>query len=154
VSVFASEAEIAKARTGKTLVTTNGVFDVLHVGHLDVLTRAKALGDLLVVALNSDDSVRRLGKGPGRPVNPLEERAAMVLALKPVDFVVWFDDETPGPLLARLKPDVHAKGGDYRVEDLPEAGRGPPRGQDRRAAVRRGQVFHSGHRTPQGFFFC
>jgi rfaE bifunctional protein nucleotidyltransferase chain/domain len=113
--------QIAEARRGKTLVFTNGVFDVLHAGHVHLLVSAKALGDILVVGLNSDESVRRLGKGPGRPVNPLEDRMAVVAALKPVDYVLSFAEDTPVELIGRLQPDVHVKGGDYDPENLPEA---------------------------------
>ena len=113
-------AEIEAARRGKKLVFTNGVFDVLHAGHVHLLNEASKLGDLLVVGLNSDNSVRQLGKGPERPINQLEDRMTVVSALKPVDFVVSFDETTPVALIQRLKPDVHVKGGDYEVEDLPE----------------------------------
>ena len=113
-------AEIEAARRGKKLVFTNGVFDVLHAGHVHLLNEARKLGDLLVVGLNSDNSVRQLGKGPERPINQLEDRMTVVSALKPVDFVVSFDETTPVALIQRLKPDVHVKGGDYEVEDLPE----------------------------------
>ena len=113
-------AEIEAARRGKKLVFTNGVFDVLHAGHVHLLNEASKLGDLLVVGLNSDNSVRQLGKGPERPINQLEDRMTVVSALKPVDFVVSFYEETPVALIQRLKPDVHVKGGDYEVEDLPE----------------------------------
>ncbi|MBS1713816.1 MAG: D-glycero-beta-D-manno-heptose 1-phosphate adenylyltransferase [Armatimonadetes bacterium] len=108
------------ARQGKTLVFTNGVFDVLHAGHVDYLEKARALGDLLVVGLNTDASVRRLGKGPGRPVNPLEDRARVVGALRCVDAVLSFDEDDPCALIEKLRPDVHVKGGDYRPEDMPE----------------------------------
>ena len=111
---------ISRAREGKTLVFTNGVFDVLHAGHVHLLTRSRALGDLLVVGLNSDASARRLGKGADRPVNSLEDRMAVVAALRPVDFVLGFDEDTPVALIEKLRPDVHVKGGDYRKEDLPE----------------------------------
>ena len=117
---FAAQDDIQSQRQGKALVMTNGVFDILHVGHLDFLLRAKALGDLLIVALNDDESVRRL-KGPSRPVNPLVERAALVLALKPVDFVVSFNEDTPEAIIGQIKPDIHTKGGDYTVDQLPEA---------------------------------
>lgn len=102
------------------VVFTNGCFDILHVGHLHTLLSAKAEGDLLVVGINSDDSVRAL-KGPSRPINPQGERAEMLAALECVDMVVIFPEETPLELLAALRPDVHVKGGDYREEDLPEA---------------------------------
>jgi rfaE bifunctional protein nucleotidyltransferase chain/domain len=113
-------AEIEAARKGRTLVFTNGVFDVLHAGHVQLLTQARQLGGLLVVGLNTDESVRKLGKGPGRPINTLEDRLAVVSALKPVDFVVSFDESTPIELIGRLRPDVHVKGGDYEAEELPE----------------------------------
>ena len=112
---------IAKAREGRVQVFTNGVFDVLHAGHVRLLTQARALGDVLVVGLNTDASARRLGKGPDRPVNGLEDRAAVVAALRPVDFVVEFDEDTPSSLIESLRPDIHVKGGDYRAEDLPES---------------------------------
>ncbi len=99
---------------------TNGCFDVLHRGHVEYLAEAAALGDVLVVGLNSDDSVRRL-KGPRRPVNPAEDRAAVLAALAAVDHVAVFDDDTPLRLIEALRPDVYVKGGDYTVETLPEA---------------------------------
>lgn len=114
--------EALRLRQGRRLVFTNGVFDLLHVGHLRLLRAARGLGDLLIVGLNDDDSVRRLGKGPNRPVNPLEDRAELLSALRPVDGVVAFSDDTPSRLIAYLRPEVHVKGGDYREEDLPEAG--------------------------------
>jgi rfaE bifunctional protein nucleotidyltransferase chain/domain len=101
-------------------VTTNGCFDLLHVGHLAVLRQAKALGDILVVAINDDESVRRL-KGPSRPIVPAAERAELVAALELVDYVVLFGEDTPERVLAAIKPAVHVKGGDYRTQDLPEA---------------------------------
>src|SRR5688572_8140526 len=97
---------------GKRLVLANGVFDLLHVGHVRYLRAAKALGDVLVVALNSDASVRRL-KGAGRPIMTEDERAELVAALDPVDAVVVYDDDTVDALIARLRPDVQAKGTDY-----------------------------------------
>lgn len=113
--------EISNARTGKTLVFTNGVFDILHAGHVQYLTQAKALGDILVVGVNTDESVRRLGKAPDRPINPLDDRLAVLRALRSVDFAVAFDDDTPEALIAALRPDIHVKGGDYTVDQLPEA---------------------------------
>jgi D-glycero-beta-D-manno-heptose 1-phosphate adenylyltransferase len=105
---------------GKTIAFANGHFDLLHVGHLRYLQAAKAEGDVLVVGLNGDDSVRRL-KGPGRPVVPADERAELLAALEPVDFVVIFEGDTPAPLLADLQPDVHCKGTDYGApERVPE----------------------------------
>lgn len=104
---------------GHRIVFTNGCFDVLHRGHTGYLRQARMLGDVLVVALNGDDSVRRL-KGNGRPVNPASDRAAVLYALECVDFVTVFDTDTPIPLIARLQPDVYAKGGDYTPEMLEE----------------------------------
>lgn len=114
--------EALRLRQGKKLVFTNGVFDVLHAGHVKYLAEAKALGDLLVVGLNSDESARLLGKGPGRPVNSEADRAAVLSSLRAVDAVVSFDERTPERLIEALKPEVHVKGGDYQEEDLPEAG--------------------------------
>lgn len=107
---------------GRKVAFANGHFDILHVGHLRYLQAAKAEGDVLVVGLNDDASVERL-KGPGRPVVPAAERAELLAALEPVDFVVVFDGDTPAPLLADLKPDVHCKGTDYGTpERVPEYG--------------------------------
>ena len=108
----------AKA-AGKVVVTTNGCFDVLHLGHLRYLQAARALGDLLVVAVNSDSSVRQL-KGQHRPLVPESERAEMLAGLECVDYVVIFPEFTPISLLSELKPNVHVKGGDYTVERLVE----------------------------------
>ena len=105
---------------GETVVFTNGCFDILHIGHIQTLTRAKAEGTKLVVGVNSDASVSRL-KGPTRPVNPQSDRAGLLAALRCVDAVIVFPEDTPVPVLEQLKPHVHVKGGDYRVEDLPEA---------------------------------
>ena len=104
---------------GKRLVLANGAFDLLHVGHVRYLRAAKALGDVLLVALNSDASVRRL-KGAGRPIMTEDERAELVAALDPVDAVVVFDDDTVDALIARLRPDVQAKGTDYTEDSVPE----------------------------------
>ncbi len=112
---------IANARKGKTLVFTSGVFDVLHAGHIHLLNKAREQGDLLVVGLNTDASVRRLGKGPDRPINPLKDRMAVIAAIKPVDFVLSFGEDTPVALIKKLRPDVHVKGGDYRKQDLAES---------------------------------
>ncbi|HSK75871.1 MAG TPA: adenylyltransferase/cytidyltransferase family protein [Thermoanaerobaculia bacterium] len=105
---------------GKKVAFANGHFDLLHVGHLRYLQAARAEGDVLVVGLNGDASVERL-KGPGRPVVPAAERAELLAALEPVDFVVIFDGDTPAPLLADLRPDIHCKGTDYGTpERVPE----------------------------------
>jgi rfaE bifunctional protein nucleotidyltransferase chain/domain len=109
-------ASALKARGG-VLVFTNGVFDILHRGHVEYLERSRALGDCLVVGVNSDDSVRRL-KGPERPVNPLEDRAAVLAALRAVDWVVPFEEDTPLALIEALTPRILVKGGDYRPEDI------------------------------------
>ena len=106
---------------GRTVVFTNGVFDILHPGHVKVLEQAKAQGELLVVGLNSDASTRRLNKAPGRPINEWRDRAEVVAALGCVDAVVKFEEDTPEKLMSRLKPDVFVKGGDYKVADLKEA---------------------------------
>ena len=104
---------------GQKVVTTNGCFDVLHVGHVRYLQAARQLGDLLIVALNSDDSVRRL-KGPDRPLMSQDERAEMLAALECVDYVTLFSEDTAIPLLEVVRPDVHVKGGDYKIEQIPE----------------------------------
>ena len=104
---------------GKRLVLANGCFDLLHVGHVRYLQAARALGDALVVGLNSDASVRRL-KGPGRPVMRVAERAEILGALSAVDAVVVFDADTADVLITRLRPDVHAKGTDYTTDTVPE----------------------------------
>lgn len=104
----------------RPLVFTNGVFDLLHAGHVDNLVLARGLGASLLVAVNSDVSARRLGKGPGRPVNCEADRVLVVAALGHVDHVVLFDEATPCALLQRLRPDFYVKGGDYDIETLPE----------------------------------
>jgi len=102
----------------RPLVFTNGVFDLLHRGHVTYLAQARELGASLLVALNSDDSVRRLGKGEGRPVNGLEDRLAVIAALESVNAVTWFDDDTPSALIELLRPEVLVKGGDWPVEQI------------------------------------
>ncbi|HZW40775.1 MAG TPA: D-glycero-beta-D-manno-heptose 1-phosphate adenylyltransferase, partial [Agromyces sp.] len=122
-AVLSAEALAAALRRdrehGHRIVFTNGCFDVLHFGHTSYLRQARELGDRLVVAMNSDDSVRRL-KGPDRPVNREADRAAVVAALECVDYVTVFDGDTPIPLLRDLRPDVYVKGGDYSPEMLAE----------------------------------
>ena len=102
---------------GERVVFTNGCFDVLHRGHVEYLESARRLGDLLVVGLNTDDSVRRL-KGPSRPVNPEDDRAYVLAGLAAVDYVTFFAEDTPRDLIVALLPDVLVKGGDYRKEDI------------------------------------
>lgn len=111
----------AHRRAGRRIVTTNGCFDVLHAGHLSLLERARALGDVLVVGINSDASVRRL-KGPDRPRMTAADRARLLGALEPVDHVVVFDDDLPLGFLEAVRPDIHVKGGDYQLESMPETG--------------------------------
>lgn len=107
-------------KDGKTIVTTNGCFDILHVGHVRYLEETKKHGDILIVALNSDKSVKSI-KGEGRPINNESDRAEVLNALKSVDYVVLFDEDSPANLLAEIKPDVHTKGADYNIDTLPEA---------------------------------
>ena len=104
----------------KPIVFTNGVFDVLHRGHVTYLEHARALGGSLVVALNTDASAKRLGKGVDRPLNGEVDRALVVAALESVSLVTWFDEDTPISLIERLQPDVLVKGGDYDMRKLPE----------------------------------
>lgn len=105
---------------GKKIVSTNGVFDLLHVGHLRYLQASRALGDILVVAVNSDESVRRL-KGDSRPLISELERAELIAALSCVDYVTIFREDTPTIVLSFIQPDIHTKGGDYNIELMPEA---------------------------------
>ena len=102
----------------RPLVFTNGVFDLLHRGHVTYLAQARALGAGLLVALNSDASARRLGKGPDRPLNALADRMAVLAALAAVDLVTWFDDDTPLATIMACRPDVLVKGGDWRPNDI------------------------------------
>jgi D-glycero-beta-D-manno-heptose 1-phosphate adenylyltransferase len=113
--------ELCGLRQGKTLVFTNGVFDILHAGHVQYLEAARELGDYLIVALNSDESVRGLNKAANRPINTLDDRMRVVGALRCVDCVVSFEELTPEQIIERIKPDIHVKGGDYTVESLPES---------------------------------
>ncbi|MEH0938354.1 D-glycero-beta-D-manno-heptose 1-phosphate adenylyltransferase [Micromonospora psammae] len=114
------ELVAAHRHAGRSVVFTNGCFDVLHPGHVRYLEQARALGDLLVVAVNSDGSVRRL-KGPDRPVNPVEDRVTLLAALSCVDHVVVFEEDSPATLIESVRPDVYVKGGDYPPEMVPEA---------------------------------
>lgn len=104
-------------RQGRRIVLTNGCFDVLHVGHVTLLRRAKALGDILIVALNSDRSVRSL-KGPGRPIMPQRDRATLLAALASVDYVTMFDEPTPLALIRLIKPDILVKGADWKTTKI------------------------------------
>lgn len=109
-----------EGRLPRPLVFTNGVFDILHRGHATYLDAAARLGATLVVALNTDASVRRLGKGEDRPLNVQADRMALVAALACVDVVTWFDQDTPQALIEALRPELIVKGGDYDMETLPE----------------------------------
>ena len=113
-------AELLRRVAGlpRPLVFTNGVFDILHRGHVTYLAQARALGASLVVAANSDASARRLGKGADRPINQLEDRMAVLAALQPVDLVTWFDDDTPLQLILACRPEVLVKGGDWKPEAM------------------------------------
>ncbi|MBU6152927.1 MAG: D-glycero-beta-D-manno-heptose 1-phosphate adenylyltransferase [Bdellovibrionales bacterium] len=106
-----------KKRKGAKVVFTNGCFDIVHAGHVTYLERARNLGDILVVALNTDASTKRL-KGPGRPINRLSDRAKVIGALESVSFVTSFREDTPLSLIKKLKPDVLVKGGDYEVKTI------------------------------------
>jgi rfaE bifunctional protein nucleotidyltransferase chain/domain len=106
-------------KAGKAVVTTNGVYDFIHAGHLEYLERARALGDELVVILNTDASVKRI-KGPGRPINNENDRALIIAGLRCVDYVTFFDEDEPSRVLGLLKPSIHTKGGDYDPEKMPE----------------------------------
>ena len=105
---------------GKKIVFTNGCFDILHVGHVRYLKEAKALGDILILGLNSDCSVKSL-KGSNRPINNESDRAEVLSALKAIDYVVIFDEKTAENIVGEVKPDIYAKGGDYSIDTLPEA---------------------------------
>jgi rfaE bifunctional protein nucleotidyltransferase chain/domain len=116
----ADELADALAALPRPLVFTNGVFDVLHRGHVLYLAQARALGGSLIVALNTDASVRRLGKGDDRPLNAEADRAVVMASQAAVDVVTWFAEDTPEALIARIRPDILVKGGDYDMAKLPE----------------------------------
>lgn len=105
---------------GKTIVFTNGCFDILHVGHVRYLQAARELGDCLILGLNSDQSVRIL-KGPTRPINNQDDRAEVLSALSAVDYIVLFEEATAESLISQIKPSIYVKGGDYNIKDLPES---------------------------------
>ncbi len=116
-------AELADAvrRLARPLVATNGVFDILHRGHVTYLAQARALGASLMVAVNSDASVKGLDKGSDRPINPQSDRVALLAALQCVDLVTLFDDPTPVAVLEIARPEIYVKGGDYEIDGLPES---------------------------------
>ena len=113
-----SDVAARLARMARPLVFTNGVFDILHRGHATYLAQARTLGASLAVALNSDVSAQRLGKGPDRPINALADRMAVVAALESVSLVTWFEEDTPLALIKAVRPDVLVKGGDWAVGDI------------------------------------
>jgi rfaE bifunctional protein nucleotidyltransferase chain/domain len=122
---MSTQAELERAvaahrASGRRIVLTNGCFDILHAGHVRYLQQARTLGDVLVVAINSDESVRRI-KGADRPINGQADRVLVVAALACVDHVVLFGEDTPVDLVRAVRPDVYVKGGDYDLADLPEA---------------------------------
>ncbi len=104
---------------GKKIIFTNGCFDILHTGHINYLAKAKELGDILIVAVNSDDSVQKL-KGKQRPINKLEDRMFILASLFFIDFVTYFNENTPIEIIKIIQPDIHVKGGDYKIDNLPE----------------------------------
>ncbi|WP_369588749.1 adenylyltransferase/cytidyltransferase family protein [Kingella oralis] len=116
--VAPEQLSAALAHLPRPLVFTNGCFDILHRGHVTYLAQARALGASMVLALNTDASVKRQGKGDDRPINSLANRAAVVAALASVDVVTWFDSDTPADLVAQVQPDVLVKGGDWQPENI------------------------------------
>ena len=119
--VAAGELTAVAPLLARPIVMTNGVFDILHRGHVTYLAQARALGAALVVAVNSDESVRQLGKGAQRPVNGEFDRAALIAALESVSLVTIFDERAPLRLIELIKPDIYVKGGDYDMQVIPEA---------------------------------
>ena len=113
-----SETLRLKQKQGKKIVFTNGCFDLLHIGHIRYLQSARDLGDLLVVAVNSDESVRSLNKGQGRPINPVNQRMEVLAALACVDYIVRFDESTPLHIIETLQPDILVKGGDWTIDRI------------------------------------
>ncbi|RYF43112.1 MAG: D-glycero-beta-D-manno-heptose 1-phosphate adenylyltransferase [Comamonadaceae bacterium] len=119
--VSRADAAVRAAALAQPVVFTNGVFDVLHRGHVTYLAQARALGGSLVVALNTDASARRLGKGPDRPLNNEADRAITLAALESASLVTWFDEDTPLEIIGELRPAILVKGGDYDMSKLPES---------------------------------
>ena len=119
--VARAQLAVAVAQLPRPVVLTNGVFDILHRGHVTYLARARALGASLVVAINTDASVRQLGKGDDRPINAEADRAAVLAALDSVSLVTLFDEQVPLPVVELVRPDVYVKGGDYDMAAIPEA---------------------------------
>lgn len=117
ISELVTEIENLK-KQGKSIVFTNGCFDILHKGHVDYLAKAADKGDVLIVAVNSDDSVKRLGKSPSRPIQDENARAYLIAALESVSFVLIFNEDTPFEIISLLKPNVLVKGSDYAVENI------------------------------------
>jgi len=117
-----SEADLASKLSllPKPIVFTNGVFDILHRGHVSYLAQARSLGASMVVGVNADSSVKMLGKGDDRPLNQQDDRMALLAALESVDLVVLFSEKTPVELIAKVKPDIYVKGGDYQIDQLAE----------------------------------
>jgi rfaE bifunctional protein nucleotidyltransferase chain/domain len=113
-----AQVAVRSRSLARPLVFTNGVFDILHRGHASYLAQARALGASLVVAVNSDASVKRLNKGPDRPINSLEDRVALIAALEAVSLVTWFDEDTPLALILTVRPDVLVKGGDWAPDKI------------------------------------
>lgn len=111
-------AKLAQIKSKQPLVFTNGCFDILHRGHVTYLAQAKKLGNSMIVALNTDASVKRLGKGGDRPLNSLEDRLRVIASLESVDFVTYFDDDTPLELILKIKPDILVKGGDWGIDKI------------------------------------
>ena len=122
LSKICARAALAEAimQLPKPWVFTNGVFDVLHRGHVVYLAQARALGASLIVALNTDASVKRLGKGDDRPLNQEQDRAIVMASQQAVDLVTWFDEDTPLQIIGEIRPDILVKGGDYDMRKLPE----------------------------------
>ncbi len=121
-SKIIAKRDIAKLRAKltrqhKRIVFTNGVFDIIHYGHISYLQRARALGDILIIGLNTDKSVKKI-KGPGRPINKQSDRAGVLAAMECVNYIIYFSEETPLKLIEAVKPDILVKGADYKIKDI------------------------------------